>query len=129
MLSINTIQNHYSFLSSDPLAVILEIHDIVATENPFATEEMRRQGLVYYDSRRGGPVKAGICQSLIFLEEIHLAFIHGAFLPDPHHLLKGTTMPKRYMLIKSYETTPWEAVRELIHAHNQLDVYSLTIKS
>jgi len=128
MLSITEIQNHYAHLSSDLLAVILEIHDIVATVNPIATEEFRRQGIVYYDPRRGGPVKAGICQSLIFRDKIHLAFIHGAFLPDPGHLLKGTTMPKRYLSIKDYETAPWEAVRELIHAHNQFDVFTLTTK-
>jgi hypothetical protein len=88
-------------------------------------EELRRTGVVYYDVQRGGPVKAGICQVLFMEGQARVAFIHGAYLPDPQHLLEGSTFPKRYIRVSSYAEASWEYIRACITAHNALDVTAL----
>lgn len=121
MIPTREIEKHFSYLTRDWLDIVVEIHNIVAVLSPDAAVEIRRYGIVYYNAARGGPVSAGICQTLLKPDHIRLAFIHGAFLPDPHHLLQGETFPKRYMVIKDFDSSPWEYIQELIKAHSQLD--------
>lgn len=101
--------------------ILSEVHNLVMESSPHAAVEIRRYGIVYYDATRGGPVSAGICQTLIKPDHIRLAFIHGAFLPDPDHLLMGETYPKRYMKIEDYNIAPWDAIRQFIAIHCSLD--------
>jgi hypothetical protein len=121
MIRSSDIENHFRYLSSDWLEIILEIHRIVAEISPTAVAEIRRCGIVYYNAHRGGPVSAGICQSLIKDDHIRLAFIHGALLPDPFHLLQGDTYPKRYLRISSFDQAPWDQIHSLIKAHHEFD--------
>ena len=124
MLSTHTLGQHFQHLSQDFQDVILEIHGIVAAVNPQATERIDRNGISYFDANRGGPVTAGICQVFVRDDHLRLAFIHGCYMPDPQHLLvKEGRLAKRYLIIKSYDTAPWEAVKALIEAHNQFDPY------
>lgn len=125
MKQIREIEEAFSRLPEDQLSILIEIHNIVFEVNPLAEEDIRRYGIVYFDARRGGPVKAGICQVLVRAPDLHLAFIHGAFLNDPMMLLTGKTFPKRYMRLPEYDRVPWEYVRELIVAHNRLNPANL----
>lgn len=124
MLTFKQFTAHYSYLPQPLLEVITELRNIVAEVNPKACEEIRRQGVVYFDAERGGPVTAGICQFLIFPDHIRLAFIHGIFLPDPTHLLEGTNKAKKYIRLKSYNATPWEEIYKMIKMHNVFDPYT-----
>jgi len=125
MLSTHTLAQHFQHLSQDFQDVILEIHGIVAAVNPQATERLDRSGVTYFDANRGGPVTAGICQVLLREDHLRLSFIHGALMPDPQHLLvKEGRLAKRYLVIKSYDTAPWEQIKVLIEAHNQFDPYA-----
>jgi len=125
MLSTHTLAQHFQHLSQDFQDVILEIHGIVAAVNPQATERLDRNGVTYFDADRGGPVTAGICQVLLRDDHLRLAFIHGALMPDPQHLLvKEGRLAKRYLVIKSYDTAPWEQIKALIEAHNKFDPYA-----
>jgi hypothetical protein len=98
-----------------------EIRSIVAQEAPGATETFRKNYFNYYFAERGGPVSAGICQVGLYPDHIRLAFIHGAFLPDPAGLLQGNRLAKRWIDLHAYDEIPWEAVRALIAAHAQFD--------
>lgn len=127
MIPIHEIEEHYSRLSRDWLNIVLEIHNIVAAVAPQATAEIRRYGIVYFDGLRGGPVSAGICQTLLKPDHIRLSFIHGAFLSDPRQLLQGSTFPKRYLPIRDFDHAPWEYIEFLIKAHNVFDPRSLVL--
>lgn len=131
MLLTQEITDHLSDLSPDALSVVLEVRNIIVSIAPDATEEIRRQGLVYYDARRGGAVSAGICQILLSKGSIRLAFIHGAFLPDPARLMlqEGERLYKRCVPLSAYENVPWEEITALIQASNRFDPYQLTKKS
>jgi hypothetical protein len=101
------------------------VRDIVASQVPDAVERLDRKGLTYYDAVRGGPVKAGICQVLFEPDHLRLAFIHGAFLPDPLHLLQGDCLYKKYAILNHFEEVPWDYVLELITASSKFDPATL----
>jgi len=126
MLPTQVIASHFCCLSPDVLSVMLELRNIIGKIAPNAVEEIRRQGLVYYDAARGGPVSAGICQILIEDGSLRLSFIHGAFLPDPSGLLvdQGGRLAKRDLPLPGYDCVPWKEVEELILASSRFDPYS-----
>ena len=125
MITIRELEKRYSFLKEDLLNILLEIHNIVAEIAPDASLDMAGNSLVYFYGSRGGHVSAGICLTTAKPDHIRLGFIHGAYLPDPLHLLEGKTFPMRFMRIRSFDTAPWDEIRQLILAHSQLDPYNL----
>jgi hypothetical protein len=101
--------------------IVLELRNLVARVAPGATERQHSRGFSYYYKERGGPVSAGICQIMIFSDHVRLAFIHGAFIPDPEGLLVGKEKAKRYVRIDHYEDAPWEYLTGLVEAHSRFD--------
>ena len=114
MLSSREIE---TFLTTTPAPlqeIVLELRNIIFTTAPDAVEVIRWGGLGYHHAGRGGIVSAGICQIGIHEDHIRLAFIHGAFLPDPKGLLEGDRKAKRYVRITSYDGAPWSDLEQLL---------------
>jgi len=105
--------------------IVLELRNLIALAAPEATEVRHSRGFTYYDDERGGPVSAGICQIGIHPDHVRLAFIHGAFLPDPEGLLEGEAEYKKYVRLTSYEKVPWDYLKGLISASAGLDPRTL----
>jgi hypothetical protein len=101
--------------------IVLELRNIIVSITPDAVEVVRWGGLSYYYEGRGGIVSAGICQIGLHKDHIRLAFIHGAFLPDPHKLLCGTQKAKRFIEIDSYDNALWDDLKELISSASKFD--------
>lgn len=127
MLSTHEVERILEHTSPELRDIVLELRNIVACFAPQAAEEFRNKGFIIYDAQRGGPVSAGICQILIIHDQIELAFIHGAFLPDPKKLLEGGSRYKKFVRISSYEAAPWEALKDLIEASCHFDPRSLKV--
>jgi hypothetical protein len=125
MITIRELGEHFHYLPQDQVDILLEIHNLVSLAAPGAVEDIRRYGVVYYDQERGGPVSAGICQSLLRGRQVHLAFNHGAYLPDPGGLLQGNRLVKRWIIIENYDHAPWEEIARLIEASARFDPYTL----
>lgn len=121
MLSIQTIEIILQRIDPNLRDIVLELRNIVSELAPDATERIHSKGFSYFYENRGGPVSAGICQIVIKKDHIQLAFIHGAFLPDPDKLLEGAPMYKKYIRIPSFELTPWNAMKEMIAASCRFD--------
>lgn len=128
MITIREVEEHFHYLPPEMLDIFIELRNLVAKTAPEATEVIHRYGITYYNAERGGPVSAGICQLLTKSDHIELAFIHGSFLPDPYNLLEGDTKAKRFVRITSYDLAPWEALAEMIEAHNRFDPYTQTFR-
>ncbi len=124
MLPERDIEKYLLHVRPELCDIVLEIRNIVASVAPDATERQHSRGFSYYHKERGGPVSAGICQSIIFRDHVRLAFIHGAFIPDPEHMLLGKEKAKRYVPIYHFEGAPWEYLRGLIEAHARFDPYT-----
>ena len=123
MLSSREIEQHFRDLPADQLNVVLELRNLIARAAPNATEEIRSQGLVYYDAERGGPVVAGVCQILVVNGGLRLAFNLGAYLPDPKSLLRQDKgrLAKRFLPLGEFDTVPWEVIAEWISASSKFD--------
>ncbi len=113
------------YLPAELRDIVLELRSLIVSVAPTATEVIQRKGFTYYDEDRGGPVSAGICQIGLQPDHIRLAFIHGAFLPDPQGLLEGNEKAKRYLKLYSYHQAPWDDLKALITASAQFDPRSL----
>ena len=125
MLPIREVER---FLQNSPRElsdIVLQIRDLVLSAAPSVTEVIRRRGIIYYYPERGGPVSAGVCQVGLYPDHVRLAFIHGAFLPDPAGLLRGEPRYKRYVRIDTYDDAPWQAIQELITASARFDPHTM----
>ena len=129
MLSTHEIEIFLQRTPENLQDIVLELRSLIASVVPNATEVIRWGGLSYFHEGRGGIVSAGICQISIHEDHIRLAFIHGAFLSDPRHLLQGTQKVKRYIRLSSFEDTPWDDLRQLISESSRLDPRSLQIQN
>ncbi len=128
MISIHEIEEHFQYLPLYMLDILIELRNLVAKIAPDATEVIQRKGITYYHADRGGPVSGGICQILVQPDHIELAFIHGAFLPDPRSLLEGDRIAKRFTRVTSYDQALWEDLAKLIDASNRFDPYTQTFR-
>lgn len=125
MLPLHEVE---TFLQNSPAhlqEIALELRNLIVTAAPDAVEVIRWKGLSYFHEGRGGIVSAGICQIGLHNDHIRLAFIHGAFLPDPHRLLEGTRKVKRFVRLESFDDAPWDYLRGLIQASSNFDPRSL----
>jgi hypothetical protein len=121
MLPIHQIENFLKFAPPQLQEIALELRNIIFSVAPDATEVVPWGDLSYFHEGRGGIISAGICQIEIRKNHVRLAFIHGAFLPDPHKLLRGTQKAKRFIEIDSYDDAPWDDLKELILSASKFD--------
>jgi hypothetical protein len=120
-LTTAEVEGFLGFVAPHLRDIALELRNVVSAACPSATERILWGGLSYHDSRKGGPVKGAICQIELARDHIRLSFIHGARLADPASLLQGDRLSKRHVVVRSYEDTPWEELRQLIEEAAQLD--------
>lgn len=125
MLPIHEITTFLQHSPAPMQDIVLELRNIIASTAPDAVEAIRWGGLSYFHEGRGGIVSAGICQIGIHKNHIRLAFIHGAFLPEPRKLFEGTQKYKRYIRIETYDDAPWDYLEQLIGAASQFDPRTL----
>ncbi len=125
MLPIHQIENFLKYTPPHLQEIVLELRNIIFSVASDVTEVVRWGGLSYFHAGRGGIVSAGICQIGIHKEHIRLAFIHGAFLPDPRKLLRGTQKYKRFIEIDSYDNAPWDDLKELVWSASKFDPRSI----
>lgn len=125
MFSLHEIDQVFRSAKPRQMEIINEIRGLVSEIAPDAVERIHNKGTSYYHAGQGGPVTAGICQVILQSDHIRLAFIHGAFLSDPHNLLQGNPNYKKYVPIYSFDDAPWDALRELITESSKFDPYTL----
>ena len=125
MLPYHLVDHFLQYAPTESRELILEIRNLVFAAVPDAQEEMRGRNLVYFRSAAGGPVISGVCGISRKGNTVRVYFTHGAFIPGPHHLLRGTGKAMRALELRDYAEVPWEALQELILAHANLDPKTL----
>jgi hypothetical protein len=123
MLQLSHIEIFLQRTPSHLQDIVFELRNILVTVAPTATEVILWKGINYFFKERGGPVSAGICQINVLEDHVRLGFIHGAYLPDPRGLLEGDRKVKRFVRLTSYESAPWDDLRNLIMASSQFNPY------
>jgi hypothetical protein len=127
MLPTSGIVHYLDYVSPDIRDIVLELRNLIASVAPDAAEVRHLRGFSYFHDEHGGTVSAGICQIIIFDDHVRLAFIHGAFLPDPLGLLMGDAKYKKYIRITSYEKAPWDYLKLMITESSNFDPRSITL--
>jgi hypothetical protein len=127
MLPLSSLLHYLEHVSPEIRDIVLELRNLIASVAPNAAEVRHSRGFSYFDDQRGGTVSAGICQIIIFEDHVRLAFIHGAFLPDPLGLLVGEAKYKKYVRITSYENAPWDYLKSMIAESSNFDPRSITL--
>ena len=125
MLPLHEVEAFLQHTPAPLQEIVLELRNLIAVVSSDAVEVIRWGGLSYFHEGRGGIVSAGICQIGIHEDNVRLAFVHGAFIPDPRYLLEGKQKAKRFVRIDTYESAPWEYLKELIEASAKFDPRSL----
>jgi hypothetical protein len=120
-LSNAEVEGFLAFSRPEIRDIALELRNLISSACPNATEKVLWGGLSYHNSTKGGPVKGAICQIELERDQVRISFIHGARLRDPDSWLTGNQLSKRYLVIDSYEQTPWNAIRSLIEEAAELD--------
>jgi hypothetical protein len=97
--------------------VVLELRDLVCRVAAASTEAVKFGCLCYFKPGQPyGAIGGNVCLIAWREDSVHLAFIHGASLPDPAGLLKGGSKAKRYVEIRSRADIRQPAVTHLIKA-------------
>ena len=125
MLSLHEIDIFLQHTPAYLQDIVLELRNVIASVAPDAVEVIRWGGLSYFHEGRGGIVSAGICQIGIHKDHVRLAFIHGAFFPEPRDLFEGTQKVKRYVKLKSFDDAPWEYLKQLMEESSRFDPRTL----
>jgi hypothetical protein len=86
-----------------------------------AEESVLWGGLSYHRPQVGGRVKGAVCQIVVKGDCVRLDFIHGIRLADPHGLLHGDRVSKRFVPIETVADAERPEVIALIEQAAALD--------
>lgn len=91
----------------------LEARRWLETMVPTASERVYPgwRGLGYRDEQAGY-----FCGLFPREDHVRLLFEHGAALPDPHHLLEGSTRQTRYVTLRHAADLQRRGLQQLVHA-------------
>jgi len=97
--------------------VVLELRHLVCRVAAASTEAVKFGCLCYFKPGQPyGAIGGNVCMIGWREDAVRLAFIHGAYLPDPEGLLKGAGKAKRHVEIRSRADIRRPAVTQLIQA-------------
>lgn len=101
----------------DLRGTILALRQFVLRLAPAADEAIKFHSLCYSISGQPyGVIGGNICMITPRQTCAHLGFIHGATLPDPAGLLKGSAIAKRHVEIRSSDDICRRPLRALVQA-------------
>ncbi len=92
MLPLHEVEAFLQHTPAPLQEIVLELRNLVAAVSPDAVEVIRWGGLSYYHAGRGDRQR-GVCQIGIQKDHVRLAFIHGAFIPDPRACWRENRKP------------------------------------
>ena len=101
--------------------IIMAIRNMIRRVAPDVEETVLWGGLSYHRPEIGGRVKGAVCQIGFKVDRVRLDFIHGIRLCDPHRLLRGKSVSKRFVPMDSLEDTKRPEIAELIREAASLD--------
>jgi hypothetical protein len=97
--------------------VAWELRELVHKTAPQLQETISFNALCYSKPRQPyGVIGGNVCMISPRGDCVHLAFIHGASLPDPNLILQGKAKAKRFVSLRSLSDIKPAAFAELIRA-------------
>jgi hypothetical protein len=116
-LTSEQVIEHLTKCPADLCDLILELREFVLEVAPQVEEGIRFNALCYFKPNHPyGAIGGNVCMIGVRGDEVHLGFIHGAALPDPHGLLEGQAKAARHIPLRSSGDIRRSAFRKLIQA-------------
>jgi hypothetical protein len=108
-------------LPIDVRQVVVALRKVVLRTAPEVEESFLWGALSYHRPHVGGRVKGAVCQIVVRDDQVRLDFIHGIRLPDPHGLLRGDRLSKRFIPILTAADAERPEIAALIREAAALD--------
>ena len=111
MESLDGVEDWLARLSPDGTIVVGALRRLITEAAPGARE------IVYHDALGYGPTDKGFDRVFYisaFKDHINLGFFYGAGLDDPDALLAGSGKQMRHLKIRSSDSMPNAAIRQLL---------------
>ena len=108
-------------LAPEAREVVSTLRRIIQRTVPEAEESVVWGCLSYHRPKVGGRVKGAVCQIVAKHGTVRLDFIHGIRLSDPAHLLRGSRVSKRHVVIASAADAERAEIVELFREAGALD--------
>lgn len=108
-----------TFLDSCPGEMcdqIIALREFIRRTAPQVGELIRFKSLWYVKPEAGGTIKGAVCAIGVRGDEVHVAFVHGAFLADPEGILQPSGRYKRHVALGARTRIPKSALSKLIRA-------------
>ncbi len=124
MTARSTEQDLTDFLARVPTAqrpIVAALRRLIRQTVPETTETVLWDSLSCHRASFGGRIKGAVCLITPKADCVHLAFIHGAALADPQHLLCGARKAKRFVPIRDVVEVDREGLSSLIKAAAEYD--------
>ena len=103
------------------LRLLLAARRVVLETFPACNEFVKWGALSYQKPDPDGAIKGGICQLYLHRGQVLAGFVHGAFLPDPAGLLRGSAKAKRTLVIPDAAFLEDPRFRALLRASARFD--------
>jgi hypothetical protein len=102
----------------DELAdLALQLRTLVLETGPQLSESIAFNALCYFKADQPfGKIGGNVCLIGLRDDAVHLSFLHGASLPDPKGLLRGSGKAKRHIHIRSERDIRRRPFAQLIRA-------------
>ncbi len=101
--------------------IVVALRNVVRRTIPHAEESFVWGGLSYHRPETGGRVKGAVCQITAKRGQVRLEFIHGIRMADPHCLLQGDRLSKRFLPIDTVADAQRPEIVTLIREAAALD--------
>lgn len=108
-------------LNATDRKIVLALRNVIAKVIPTVEESILWGGLSYHRPWVGGRVKGAVCQINAKHGKVRLDFIHGVRLRDPHGLLQGKLISKRFVPMGSPAEAERPEIADLIRDAAELD--------
>jgi hypothetical protein len=109
----NELTDFLARLSRQQRPLVEALRRTIRRVVPETAETVLWDSLSYHRPSFGGRIKGADC--------VHLGFIHGTALADPHHLLRGSGKAKRFLPVQGVADAERPAVRDLLKAASEYD--------
>jgi hypothetical protein len=106
--------------SPNVMHVALQLRELVLTEAPEAEEFLYSVYAEVIVFKFPGRKRGAFCNISAYLRHVNLVFFHGAKLPDPHRVLKGTGKQMRHIRFDSPEDLRRSYLRSYIRSAIEL---------
>lgn len=108
-------------LPPDQFQIVVALRRLIRKIASDTEETVLWKSLSFHRPGMGGRIAGAVCLITPKADCVHLGFIHGAALRDPHRLLRGAGKAKRFVSLRKIQEVHRAELQALVWAAAGLD--------